>query len=230
MRSAAVATVALLAACNFKLPGGSGNNTVDAPDGSDGPPNVVDAPPPVDTQCADSDSDTICDTVDKCPGGDDRLDGDADGIPDACDAWLCGNQPASPNDPVGFSPGNSNLAFISFASESDQTAVVAAGTVTRLDYAFGLSYQCAGSSCREQIEIGYAGIGRLGCLVDSTQNDNTFLGVFNQHANVAVPSTPGQYDLRVKSASNASGCGSSDQFTGGEPPANQTVAIVCVPP
>src|SRR5512133_625503 len=181
MRSAAVATVALLAACNFKLPGGTGtNNTADAPT-SDGPPTVVDSPPPVDTACADSDGDTVCDTLDKCPGSDDRIDGDADGIPNGCDAWLCGNQPGSPNDPVGFSPGNSNLAFISFAGESDQTAMVAGGTSTGLDYAFGLSYACIGASCREQIEIGYAGIGRLGCLVDSTQPDNTFLAVLGNH-------------------------------------------------
>jgi hypothetical protein len=235
MRSAGVATVALLTACNFTLPRGGSSAGTDAPGGSDSTP--VDSPAgsdatPVDTACPDADGDTICDVADKCPGGDDRLDGDADGIPDACDAWLCGNQPGSPNDPVGFSPGNSNLAFISFAGEGDQTAMVAAGTVTGLDYAFGLQYNCPGgqgTSCREQIEVGYAGVGRLGCLVDLTRQDGTFLGVFNQHANVPVPTTPGQYDLRVKEAANAS-CGTSDQFTGGEPPSNQTVAIVCVPP
>src|SRR5262245_54276994 len=156
MRSAAVATVALLTACNFTLPRGGSNGGTDAPPGSDSTP--IDSAAggdttSVDMGCADADLDTVCDVVDKCPGGDDRLDGDADGIPDACDAWLCGNQPGSPNDPVGFGPGNSNLAFISFAGEGDQTAMVAANTITRLDYAFGLQFNCSGgtgTSCREQ--------------------------------------------------------------------------------
>src|ERR1044071_9401758 len=110
MRSAAVATVALLTACNFTLPRGGSNAGTDASPGSDSTP--VDSSAGGDT--------TPVDTA--CP------DADADGIPDACDAWLCGNQPGSPNDPVGFAPDNSNLAFISFAGESDQTAMVSART------------------------------------------------------------------------------------------------------
>jgi hypothetical protein len=33
----------------------------------------------------DSDGDGVCDTNDICPGGDDAVDGDADGVPDFCD-------------------------------------------------------------------------------------------------------------------------------------------------
>ncbi len=33
----------------------------------------------------DSDGDTVCDGLDVCPGGDDTIDGDNDGIPDFCD-------------------------------------------------------------------------------------------------------------------------------------------------
>ncbi|MFT6397469.1 MAG: hypothetical protein ACJAYU_002222 [Bradymonadia bacterium] len=33
----------------------------------------------------DTDSDTICDVDDVCPGGDDRVDTDGDGVPDGCD-------------------------------------------------------------------------------------------------------------------------------------------------
>jgi len=36
--------------------------------------------------CADSDNDGVCDIDDICPGGNDTVDSDADGIPDFCDA------------------------------------------------------------------------------------------------------------------------------------------------
>ena len=35
--------------------------------------------------CSDVDNDGVCDIVDVCPNGDDTLDADGDGIPDACD-------------------------------------------------------------------------------------------------------------------------------------------------
>lgn len=35
--------------------------------------------------CDDADEDEVCDYEDECPDGDDRVDGDGDGIPDACD-------------------------------------------------------------------------------------------------------------------------------------------------
>jgi hypothetical protein len=37
----------------------------------------------------DSDGDTVPDCHDRCPGGDDRLDCDNDGTPDACDPDRC---------------------------------------------------------------------------------------------------------------------------------------------
>ncbi|HRX83896.1 MAG TPA: sialidase family protein [Phycisphaerae bacterium] len=41
---------------------------------------------PCDAQGGDSDHDGVCDTVDACSGFDDRLDADADGVPDDCEA------------------------------------------------------------------------------------------------------------------------------------------------
>lgn len=55
-----------------------------AVEGSDGGPQCV----PVSGfcgECDDADDDTVCDDVDACPGEDDRLDGDGDGVPDGCD-------------------------------------------------------------------------------------------------------------------------------------------------
>jgi IPT/TIG domain len=36
--------------------------------------------------CSDVDADSVCDANDRCPGYDDRIDSDADGTPDGCDA------------------------------------------------------------------------------------------------------------------------------------------------
>lgn len=47
--------------------------------------------------CEDSDEDGVCDTEDICPGFDDTIDSDGDGIPDGCDEDEC---PDSDNDGV----------------------------------------------------------------------------------------------------------------------------------
>ncbi len=39
--------------------------------------------------CADADGDSVCDADDICPNGDDNLDNNNNGIPDACDAGVC---------------------------------------------------------------------------------------------------------------------------------------------
>ena len=36
-------------------------------------------------ECNDADGDSVCDDVDTCPGGDDNIDTDNDGIADFCD-------------------------------------------------------------------------------------------------------------------------------------------------
>lgn len=67
-----------------------------AVEGSDGGPQCV----PESGYCGDcddADNDTVCDDVDACPGEDDRIDGDGDGLPDACDGCPSDN----PNDSDG---------------------------------------------------------------------------------------------------------------------------------
>jgi hypothetical protein len=43
---------------------------------------------PACSGCADSDADGVLDYLDRCPGGDDRVDTNGNGIPDACDCRL----------------------------------------------------------------------------------------------------------------------------------------------
>jgi len=44
------------------------------------------------TPCTDSDNDGVCDSVDQCPGFDDRIDTNGNGIPDGCESSTCTQQ------------------------------------------------------------------------------------------------------------------------------------------
>jgi len=48
------------------------------------------------SECDDTDGDGVCDSMDACPGSDDRDDADDDGLPDACDG--CPNDPENDAD------------------------------------------------------------------------------------------------------------------------------------
>lgn len=63
----------------------------------------------------DSDGDTVPNSCDICPGGDDRLDMDTDGAPDDCDGC--------PNDPAKTSPGLCGCGLLD-AGDSDADGVL----------------------------------------------------------------------------------------------------------
>src|SRR5438105_4165620 len=97
MRARDLIVLACASACGFS---GSSSPThgIDASSGgsSDGNGGSGDSGP-----CKDDDGDTICNDVDQCPGQDDRIDIDADGIPDCKDDWLCGaTKPNGPPQPL----------------------------------------------------------------------------------------------------------------------------------
>ena len=64
--------------------------------------------------CADDDNDGVCNIVDVCPNGDDTLDGDGDGIPDACDNCFNINKQFS----------TSNLTLNSSSGSVQSTAIL----------------------------------------------------------------------------------------------------------
>lgn len=79
--------MALLSACSFSPPSQASSD--DAPGSSGGPPGEAGG-------CPDDDGDGVCNDADTCPGFDDHVDTDHDGIPDGCDDWPCGQKPAAP--------------------------------------------------------------------------------------------------------------------------------------
>jgi formylglycine-generating enzyme required for sulfatase activity len=85
---------------NKAAPGACGCGIADTDSDGEGTPDCFDGCPtdPNKTEpgvcgCGvadtDSDNDTVLDCNDQCPGGDDRLDCDGDGTPDACDPDVC---------------------------------------------------------------------------------------------------------------------------------------------
>ncbi len=68
--------------------GGTADSSADdgsTPDGSLGDGGSDDGGSGDGGTCPDSDSDTVCDSMDICPGHDDLVDNDSDGVPNGCD-------------------------------------------------------------------------------------------------------------------------------------------------
>jgi hypothetical protein len=85
--------IVLVSACAAAACGSVKSDQADAAAEVDAPDLVIDATSADATDvdaavdaapCPDTDGDTICNAMDLCPGADDRLDADTDGIPDRC--------------------------------------------------------------------------------------------------------------------------------------------------
>ncbi len=184
--------------------------TVDAPrpaaDAAAIGSDATDASPDAAGACADLNSDGICDSQ----------------------TWTCGTQPAAPSNPLSLG-GLTNVAGASLGGDGAFLVAVRGATVP-LAYAYGIDIMCASgeSSCPAQIEFGLVAGGRLGCLFDGTVQSGRFQGQLGQQTTLAVPMTPGVYDIRANIGLNAS-CGTGTAWYGSEPPTTATFAYLCVP-
>jgi hypothetical protein len=219
------AAMLLLGACSFSSPGGSGE-PADAPAGDGPPPGDADA-----GACADDDGDTVCNTVDRCPGHDDRLDADQDGVPDGCDDWPCGAKPADPGDPMADSnPDGRSWTATPISIGNARRVVAAAGQQYSAAFGWGILVPCPDGqpNCKAQAEVGY-GATRIGCIFDGNVSNNR-LFVLPFSGKLTAPSTPGVYELRFD-AGQRSSCGDSQQpWFSGDPGPDSTIAILCVTP
>jgi hypothetical protein len=74
------------------------------------------------TYSGDSDGDGVCDALDICPGGDDNIDTDGDGIPDDCDCNLAtANFSPNPLTHVGSGSSSSSASMASGSSDPEFT-------------------------------------------------------------------------------------------------------------
>jgi len=217
-----VSATLLVAACSFTSPD---HSPTDARPGDDSGGGGIDA-----AVCADDDNDTVCNAADKCPTKDDRLDADADGVPDGCDDWPCGAKPGDPGDPMfDFAFDGRQWTATPINIGSARRMVVAAGQPYTAGFGWGIRVRCPSgqSSCKAQAEYGY-GATRAGCLYDGTvPDDQLFVQGFN--APLTAPATPGVYELRLN-AGQRTACGNSQTgWYGGDPGGSSTIAILCVP-
>ncbi len=78
----------------------------------------------VGTSTGDSDNDGVCDALDICPGGDDNIDSDGDGIPDFCDPVNCPNEITSnfPTNPLTHTGSGSVTTSLTFPAGNEDVS------------------------------------------------------------------------------------------------------------
>lgn len=227
--------VALAAGCSFDPnglpPGGGGDGPRADPDAQvgaiDAPGSTIDAPGP----CPDDDGDTVCNTTDRCPGSDDRVDHDSDGTPDGCDDWDCG--PTRPTIALPASTTGNIVAAIELWSFNFGPNVVelAPGATIGFGDTVALRDNNNGcGNCNDQVEVGFADGGRFQCV----DFGNPQQGVTQRQlrtGTVTAPTAPGRHDVVIKVA-QAGGCNTdNDQRVDGwwqSAPTTPIVAAVCV--
>ncbi len=216
-----VLLLAGLTACGFRGPfaGVVGDGGVDSPVAIDGNVVHVDGSPSIDAPPIDAPF-VMIDAAHDAP------------MLDAPDPWPCGPDPTPPPATVTFGNATTGMTASMIALNTVQKLVVTPSQALQLKFHYAI-HDSACSSCIDQIEYGFVqgSTGRrIDCALDQTMQQNvTFTGnpptqAFN------APVTPGQYDLRLAQAENYS-CnymGANDWYGGNPPPANHTIAIICV--
>ena len=124
--------------------------------------------------CSDIDNDGVCDIVDVCPNGDDTLDGDGDGIPDACDTCF------------DIIKNFAKPKLTHSGSGSSQTTAILDGIINPTFSISGLSAKTKGKTDSQYIEM---------VRVDYTDSNgntythNTYSGESVSSVNVALSGT-----------------------------------------
>ncbi|MFC4723622.1 choice-of-anchor J domain-containing protein [Geojedonia litorea] len=90
--------------------------------------NIGSAPPP----CTDSDGDTICDTLDQCPGKDDRIDVNNNGIPDGCESGCVQSSLNFTKNPLTHSGSGSNSTTLNLPTNSEDVVFTISGLDDKL--------------------------------------------------------------------------------------------------
>ncbi len=232
MRPQQLFVLAWLAGCGFSgssSPSPSANDAASATSGADAATGGSG-----DASCPDDDGDTICNAVDQCPGQDDRIDVDHDGIPDCKDDWLCGaTKPSDPGDPVvHLDLGDQWSVDHQQLASTGRIVNVHAGTAIAIKSNWDIRVTCGimQLKCNAQLEIGFdQGVGRDRCLFDGQVDDNKIKSGNVDDSGTIAPTPTGAYqadDLRLNIGRRTS-CGTSG-WDGGEPGGSSTIARVCV--
>lgn len=157
-------------------------------------------------------------------------DANGDGL---CDdqTWRCGQPPTGPseNPLFGSWPNEALWAHDASIAGKGRFVVAAGGKPLALTFRYDWVVDCppGGSSCRAQVEYGLVGTSatqRFGCLADKMLGDRDVDWAQQGQAMIAVPATPGIYDVRLEIA-KAPACDGAWQTPGD----SHTIAKICVP-
>jgi hypothetical protein len=139
-------------------------------------------------------------TVDAC------IDSDHDGVCDSVE-WPCGDLPpalgsAIEDDHDGASP-KVNVSSID-VDNSGQRVVGTAGETVTIELHYSISDTCGG--CYDQIEYGWGGGDRIGCLYDDQPGTGGESGTAGDNPTISfkLPTSTGVYDLRINDGQNYS--------------------------
>ena len=85
------------------------------------------------TPCNDADGDGVCDADDQCPGFDDTIDTNGNGIPDGCESTGCVEYTNNfANNPLTHSGSSSNTTTLTFPSNSQDVSFSISGISQKL--------------------------------------------------------------------------------------------------
>ena len=231
-----VAVLMVVSGCSFSQ--GTAPQRLDSgTTGTDSAGQAIDASTVSDaTSCADSDGDTICNAVDKCPGFDDRLDADGDTIPDGCDTWPCGATPVMPSSTVTqdeVAGGSHRITSLTGTKLGGSVLrVVAPGASVSVTTTYSIT-DCISPGAIDQIEVGLVTGTREACIYDANPQGNGAgnCGVQTTGSptmTFTAPTTPGRYDFRFRIGQDYACADHTGWWTNVPPGPATTVAILCV--
>lgn len=197
----------------------------------------TDAAVEIDAPCADEDGDGVCDVADLCAGFDDNADADNDGVPDGCDTWPCGPEPAAPANVVTYDEiqGANHITITLTDTTLDATAsrlIVDPGQEVNVTARFSI-IDCICPQCVDQIEIGIVPAITKNCLFNGNPALNMACTVPTTGMatrKLFAPNQPGRYDVRFMIGQDNTCDTTRSWFGGVEPGPEHTVAVICVRP
>lgn len=182
-------------------------------------------PPDPCTVGPDSDGDGVRDNCDECPGYDDANDADSDGVADGCDDWSCGA--ARPSVPETVRREAIVISSVNIHGGGNVAVVRPEETFDILfDWQIG-NEGCSG--CIRQVEWGFTGVGRLGCVYDANPPPGGTSGSATIPNIPIGPMTMGVFELRFN-LGQQNFCDEITTWHDAEPSSEQTIGYVCVPP
>jgi hypothetical protein len=216
----------MLAACSFD-PRASQSSPQD---GAGPQPPQQDAPASAHADATVTHDDAAAPAADAC------IDSDHDGVCDSIE-WPCGDLPPPLGTSIAVDDNGSpdvDVSSINGGSSGQRLAGTAGQTVT-IKLHYSISDTCGG--CIDQIEYGWGGGDRIGCLYDDQPGTGGVSGSAGTNPTITfkLPATTGVYDLRINDGQNY-GCNDprgSNQVTPqgwwqANPGSANAIAKVCV--